>query len=248
MKNLKGKYCVVTGAGKGIGKAIVKRFLEEEAAGVAIFEWDLEMAQATAAELDPTGKKVIAFKCNVADSDMVKAAVDGTVAAFGRIDVLVNNAGVTRDRIFHKMSDAEWHTVIDVNLNGMYHTCKYIVPLMRAQESGAIVNITSVSLMGSPGQANYAATKAAMQGFTRTMAKELGRKNVRMNCVAPGYIDTDMMRSVGEAKFNAVVANHPMGRMGSPDELASIVAFLCSDDSSWVSGDTIVASGAAICM
>jgi len=248
MKNLNGKYCVVTGAGKGIGKAIVERFLEEEAAGVAIFEWDLELAQATAKELDPTGKKVIAFKCNVADSDMVKAAVDGTIEAFGRIDVLVNNAGITRDRIFHKMTDAEWHAVIDVNLNGVYNTCKYIVPMMRDQESGAIVNISSTSLMGNPGQANYSATKAALQGFTRTMAKELGRKNVRMNCVAPGYIDTDMMRSVGEAKFNAVVANHPMGRMGSPDELASIVAFLCSDDSSWVSGDTIVASGAAICM
>lgn len=248
MKNLKGKYCIVTGAGKGIGKAIAKRFLEEEAAGVAIFEWDLEMAQATAAELDPTGKKVIAFKCNVADSDMVKAAVDGTLAAFGRIDVLVNNAGVTRDRIFHKMSDAEWHTVIDINLNGVFNTCKYIVPLMRDQEGGSIVNISSTSLMGNPGQANYAATKAALQGFTRTMAKELGRKNVRMNCVAPGYIDTDMMRAIGEDKLNAAVAHLPMGRLGSTDELASVVAFLCTDDSTWVSGQTIVASGASLCL
>lgn len=248
MKNLKGKYCIVTGAGKGIGKAIAKRFLEEEAAGVAIFEWDLEMAQATAAELDPTGKKVIAFKCNVADSDMVKAAVDGTLAAFGRIDVLVNNAGVTRDRIFHKMTDAEWHTVIDINLNGVFNTCKYIVPLMRDQEGGSIVNISSTSLMGNPGQANYAATKAALQGFTRTMAKELGRKNVRMNCVAPGYIDTDMMRAIGEDKLNAAVAHLPMGRLGSTDELASVVTFLCTDDSTWVSGQTIVASGASLCL
>ncbi|MBR5322423.1 MAG: 3-oxoacyl-ACP reductase FabG [Clostridia bacterium] len=248
MKNMKGQYCIVTGAGKGIGKAIAKRFLEEEAAGVAIFEWDLALAEAAAKELDPTGKKVIAFKCNVADSDMVKAAVDATVEAFGRVDVLVNNAGVTRDRIFHKMTDDEWHTVININLNGMYNLCKFVVPLMREQEFGSIVNISSTSLMGNPGQANYSATKAAMQGFTRTMAKELGRKNVRMNCVAPGYIDTDMMRAVGEDKFNAAVARHPMNRMASPDELAAIVAFLCTEDSSWVTGQTIVASGGALCL
>lgn len=248
MKNMKGMYCIVTGAGKGIGKAIAKRFLEEEAAGIAIFEWDLALAEATAKELDPTGEKVIAIKCNVADSDMVKAAVDQTVAKFGRVDVLVNNAGVTRDRIFHKMTDEEWHTVINVNLNGIYNTCKFVVPLMREQESGSIVNISSTSLMGNPGQANYSATKAAMQGFTRTMAKELGRKNVRMNCIAPGYIDTEMMRAVGEEKFNAAVARHPMKRMADPDEIAAVTAFLCTEDSSWVSGETICASGGAICM
>ena len=118
MKNLEGKYCVVTGAGKGIGRAIAERFLEEQAAGVAILEWDYALAQKTAAELDPTGEKVIAIKCNVADSDEVKAAVDQVVAAFGQIDVLVNNAGITRDRIFHNMSDDEWHAFIVFNLNG----------------------------------------------------------------------------------------------------------------------------------
>ena len=248
MRNLNGKYCIVTGAGKGIGKAIAKRFLMEEAAGVAILEWDLAAAEATAKELDPTGKKAIAVKCNIADSDMVKAAIDQVLAAFGRIDVLINNAGVTRDRIFHKMTDEEWYTVININLNGMYNMCKFVVPLMREQESGAIVNISSTSLMGNPGQANYAATKAAMQGFTRTMAKELGRKNVRMNCVAPGYIDTDMMRAVGEEKFNAAIARHPMNRMADPDEIATVTAFLCTDDASWVTGQTLMVSGGAICL
>ena len=181
MRDLSGKYCIVTGAGKGIGKAIAKRFLMENAAGVAILEWDLELAKATALELDPTGEKVIAVKCNVADSDMVKAAVDETVAKFGRIDVLINNAGVTRDRIFHKMTDEEWYTVININLNGVYNLCKFVVPMMREQESGAIVNISSTSLQDNPGQANYAATKAALLGFTRTLGKELGRKNVRVN-------------------------------------------------------------------
>ena len=248
MKNLAGKYCVVTGAGKGIGKAIAKRFLEEEAAGVAIWEYDPALAEATARELDPDGKKVIVVRCNVADSDQVKQATEETVAAFGRIDVLVNNAGITRDRIFHKMTDDEWHSVINVNLNGVYNTCKFIVPMMRNQESGAIVNISSTSLMGNPGQANYSATKAALQGFTRTMAKELARKNVRMNCVAPGYIDTEMMRSIGEEKFERACAAHPMKRMGSPDELAAVVTYLCTDDASWVTGQTIVASGGSLCL
>lgn len=247
MKNLKGKYCIVTGAGKGIGKAIAKRFLEEEAAGVAILEYDFALAETTAKELDPTGKKAIAIRCNVADSDMVKEAVEQVVATFGRIDVLINNAGITRDKIFHKMTDDDWHAVINVNLNSVYNLCKYVVPMMREQESGAIVNLSSTSLMGNPGQANYAATKAALQGFTRTMAKELGRKNVRMNCIAPGYIDTDMMRAVGEDILNRMLKGIPAQRLADPDEIASIAVFLSTDDSSWVSGQTIFASGGAIC-
>lgn len=247
MKNLAGKYCIVTGAGKGIGKAIAERFVEEQAAGVAILEWDLALAEATAKELDPTGKKVIAIKCNVADTEQVKAAIDAVVAAFGRIDVLVNNAGITRDRIFHKMSDDEWHAVIDVNLNGVFNTCKYVVPMMRNQESGSIINISSTSLMGNPGQANYAATKAALQGFTRTLAKELARKNVRMNCVAPAFVDTEMMHAVGEEKLAAMLNGTPAKRLSQPSEIASVVAFLATEDASWVSGQTIFASGGSTC-
>ena len=246
MKNLKGKYTIVTGAGKGIGKAIAQRFLEEEAAGVAIFEYDIELAQKTAKELDPTGEKVIALKCDVSKDDQVKAAIDETLAKFGRIDVLVNNAGITRDRIFHHMTDEDWYAVINVNLNGVYNTCKYVVPLMRDQGSGSIINISSTSAMGNPGQANYSATKAGLMGFTRTMAKELGRKNVRMNCVAPGHIDTDMMRAIGEEKLQAAIKRLPFQRLGQPSEIASVVAFLATDDASWVSGQTIFASGAGV--
>ena len=248
MRNLEGKYCIVTGAGKGIGKVVVKKFLEEQAAGVAIFEYDLDLAEATAKELDPSGEKVIAIQCNVADSDAVKEAVDQVMAKWGRIDALVNNAGITRDKIFHKMSDDDWHAVINVNLNGVYNLCKFVVPIMREQECGAIVNMSSTSLMGNPGQANYAATKAALQGFTRTMAKELGRKNVRMNCIAPAYIDTEMMRAIGEERLAAAIRGIPMQRMGQPEEIASITVFLCTDDSSWVSGQTIFASGGSICL
>ena len=247
MRNLEGKYCIVTGAGKGIGKAIVERFLKEQAAGVAILEWDLDLAEATAKELDPSGERVIAIKCNVADSDVVKEAVDQVMAKWGRIDVLVNNAGITRDRIFHKMSDDDWHSVINVNLNGTYNLCKFVVPVMREQESGAIVHMSSTSMMGNPGQANSAATKAALVGFTRTMAKELGRKNIRMNCIAPAYIDTEMMRAVGEEKIAGIIRSVPLQRLGDPDEIATLTAFLCTDAASWVSGQTIFASGGAIC-
>lgn len=247
MKNLAGKYCIVTGAGKGIGKAIAQRFLEEQAAGIAILEWNLELANATAKELDPTGEKIIAIQCNVADSQQVKEAIDQVVAVFGRIDVLVNNAGITRDRIFHKMSDDEWNAVIDVNLNGVFNTCKFVVPMMRQQMSGSIINISSTSLMGNPGQANYAATKAALQGFTRTVAKELARKNVRMNCVAPAYVDTEMMRAIGEEKLMARISQTPAQRMCDPAEIAAVVAFLATEDASWVTGQTIFASGGSVC-
>ena len=243
MKNLAGKYAIVTGAGKGIGAAIAKRFVEEEAAGVAILEYDLALAEKTAKELDPTGKKVVAIKCDVANSDQVKEAVDATVAAFGRIDIVINNAGIIRDRIFHKMTDDEWHAVINVNLNGVYNVTKFVVPMMREQQSGAIVNIASTSLMGNPGQANYAATKAALQGFTRTLAKELGPKNVRVNVIAPGHILTDMMLSVGEEKLKAAAERLPMRRLGQPEEIASVAAVLCSEDSSWVTGQTVFVAG-----
>ena len=177
----------------------------------------------------------------------MKQAVDTVVATFGRVDILVNNAGITRDRIFHKMTDEEWHAVINVNLNGVYNLCKFVVPMMREQQSGSIINISSTSLMGNPGQANYAATKAALQGFTRTLAKELGPKNVRINCIAPGLIRTDMMLAVGEEKLNYAINNEiPMRRLGEPAEIASVVAFLAGEDASWVSGQTIMVSGAYV--
>jgi 3-oxoacyl-[acyl-carrier protein] reductase len=144
------------------------------------------------------------------------------------------------------MTDEEWHAVIDVNLNGVFNTCKYVVPLMRQQESGAIVNISSTSLMGNVGQANYAATKAALQGFTRTLGKELARKNVRMNCVAPAFVDTEMMHAIGEEMLAAKLKNTPAQRLSDPDEIASVVAFLSTDDASWVNGQTIFASGGGI--
>ena len=246
MRDMTGKYCIVTGASQGIGEAIAKRFLKEGAAGVALMARNAEKLEKTAAALDPSGQRTLAVKCDVADPQQVEEAVKTVMAKWGRIDALINNAGILRDKIFHKMSDDDWFSVININLNGMYYMCKHVVPVMRAQGSGCIVNIGSTSMMGHPGQANYSTSKAGMQGFTRTMAKELGRKNVRINCVAPGQTDTEMMRAVGEDKFGAAVAAHPMKRMADPDEIASVVEFLCTEDSSWVTGQTIVVSGGSL--
>ena len=238
MKNLEGKFCVVTGAGKGIGKAIAKRFIEEQAAGVAILEYDLALAEATAKELDPTGKKVIAIKCNVADSDQVKAAIDQNVAAFGQIDVLVNNAGITRDRIFHKMSDDEWHAVIDVNLNGVYNTCKFVVPMMRDQMSGSIINISSSrDRMSQPQTESYTAAKGGISALTHALAVSLAGK-VRVNSVSPGWIDTSYTVYEGPDALQ-----QPVGRVGKPLDIAHAVLYLCSEMAGFITGENLCIDG-----
>ena len=244
MKNLAGKYAIITGAGKGLGAAMAKRFLEEEVAGVAMLDWNYELVKQTALELDPEGKKTLAIQCDVTDSDGVKAAVDKVVEQFGRVDILVNNAGITKDRIFHKMTDEDWDSVIKVNLYGPYNLCKYIVPLMREQMSGSIINISSTAAYGNPGQTNYSATKAGLQGFTRSLAIEMGPKGVRANCIAPGFLKTDMQMAVPADILEASIKNKvPMRRLGDPSELAAAVAFLAGDDASWITGQTIFVSG-----
>jgi len=241
MGNLTGKYAVVTGAGKGIGRAIAERFLADNVAGVALLDMDEELVKATAGEL---GERAIGLKCDVSDQENVNEAFKQITEKFGQVDILVNNAGITKDRIFHKMTDEDWDSVIKVNLYGPYNLCKYIVPLMREQMSGSIINISSTAAYGNPGQANYSSTKAGLQGLTRVLALELGRKNVRVNCVAPGFVETDMMLAVPADQLKASIENKvPMHRLGKPEEVASAVAFLASEDSSWITGQTIFVSG-----
>lgn len=243
MKNLEGKIAVVTGCGKGIGASIVKKFLQENAAGVAMLEYDEALVKATAAELDPTGSRVLPLRCDVSDGESVKAAIAATVERFGTIDILVNNAGITRDAMFHKMTEAQWDQVINTNLKSIFYTCKEVVPIMREKCYGKIVNISSVSALGNVGQANYAASKAAIQGLTKTLAKECGPKNITVNAVAPGYINTDMLKVVPEDIQNAWKKDIPLRRFAEPEEIASVVCFLSSDESSWVSSQCIYASG-----
>lgn len=240
------KYAVVTGAGKGIGKAIAERFVKEGVKGLAIIEFNEELLNATAKELDPEGKIILPVVGNVADPESVHAAFEKIFAAFGRVDILVNNAGINRDVMFHKMSYQQMHDVMDVNFFGMVNCCNEVVPGMRERSYGKIVNISSTNAFGAAGQTNYCASKGAINGFTRALAKEGGRKNITVNAVLPGFIDTEMMRGVPKEQFDRTVANHPMQRIGQPSEIAAIVMFLSSDESSYVSGECIIGSGALV--
>lgn len=245
MYNMSDKCAVVTGAGKGIGRVIAQRLLSE-GARVALLDYDEAMVINTAKELDPTGEKALAVKCDVSNEENVKAAFEQIYAQFGKVDILVNNAGIIRDVIFHKMTPAQMHQVIDVNFFGTYNCIAQVTPGMREQNYGKIVNISSTSSYGNAGQANYSASKAAIEGMTRTLAKELGRKNITINCVLPGFIDTEMMRSVPAEQLDRMISNTPLKRMGAPEEVAALVAFLASDESSYVSGTCIICSGGSV--
>ena len=243
MGKLTNKYAVVTGAGKGIGKAIVKRLLEDDVAGVAILEMDIALAEATAKEFDPTGNRVIAVKCNVASQEEVHTAFETVFAKFGRVDILVNNAGITRDAMFHKMTVDQAKLVMDVHFFGTFYCCQEVIPGMRDRAYGKIVNISSTSAMGNVGQSNYSAAKSAIEGFTRTLALESARKNITVNAIAPGMIATDILNTIPEDIMKQRIAASPTQRLGDPSEIASVVSFLASDDSSWITGNTLVVSG-----
>lgn len=243
MGKLTGKYAVVTGAGKGIGRAIAQRFLEDDVAGVAIFEMDFELAQNTAKEMDPTGEKVIAVHCDVSKQDNVNAAFAQVFEKFGRVDILVNNAGITRDAMFHKMTVDQAKLVMDVHFFGTFYCCQAVIPGMREREYGKIINISSTSAFGNIGQSNYSAAKSAIDGFTRTLALESARKNITVNSIAPGMVDTDILKTIPENIMAQKIAATPAQRLGAPSEIASVASFLASDDSSWVTGNCILACG-----
>lgn len=243
MGKLSGKYAVVTGGSQGIGEAIVKRFVEDGAAGVAILGRNLDVAQNTAKSIDPTGEKVIAIRCDVSDEQQVADAVEKILEKFKTIDILVNNAGITKDSMFHKMTKEQWDTVININLYGVYHMCKYVVPVMREKNYGRIVNITSISAFGNIGQANYSATKGAIISFTNTLAMEGGPKNITANCIAPGFIRTDMYNAVPDEIIAKHIKRVPLKRLGEPSEIAGAASFMASDDASFVSGQCLVISG-----
>lgn len=246
MYDISSRHAVITGAGKGIGKAIAERFVKEKPAGLALLDYDYELVTKTALELDPEGKTVIPLKCNVADYEEVQKVFALLSDKWGRVDILVNNAGITKDRMFHKMSYDQMHDVMNVNFFGVYNCCAAVINGMREQCYGKIVNISSTSAYGNVGQCNYAASKGAIDGFTRALAKESGRKNITVNAVLPGGVDTEMMRAIPEEKYQANLASHPMGRLGTVDEIANLVMFLSSDESSYISGECIITSGAWI--
>jgi NAD(P)-dependent dehydrogenase (short-subunit alcohol dehydrogenase family) len=243
MGDLTGKYAVVTGGGKGIGRKVAERFLKDNCTGIAILDYDRETAEKTASEL---GSRVLAIYCNVGSREMVEKAFKTVYEKFHRIDILVNNAGLTRDAMLHKMSLEQWDTVLNADLTGVFLCMRQVVNAMREQGYGKIVNVSSTSAYGNPGQANYSAAKAGLLGLTATTAKELARKNITVNAVTPGFIDTDIIKTVPPAVLEQMLQVSPMQRLGRPEEVADVIAFLSCDESSYVTGCCIPCCGGAI--
>ena len=244
MYDFSNRNAVVTGAAQGIGKAIADEFLKNGAKAVVMLDYNEEGVKKAAAELDPEGKRTLALRCDVSNKDDVHATFETIYEKLGRVDILVNNAGINRDAMFHKMTADQFRSVIEVNLFGAVNCASEVILKMREQEFGRIINISSVSAHGSVGQTNYSASKAAINGFTRSLALESARKNITVNAIEPGFIETDMLRSMPEDIYNAKLKAHPAQKFGSPDQLANAVLFLASDEGAWVNGNIMIVSGA----
>ncbi|MBR4079639.1 MAG: 3-oxoacyl-ACP reductase FabG [Christensenellaceae bacterium] len=243
--SFKDRYAVVTGAAQGIGYAIAERFVKENIAGIAILDWNSDAIKNTAEKLSKlSDSKILALQCDVSDYQAVSRVMAEVEETFGRIDILVNNAGITRDAIFHKMTPEQWNAVINVNLNGTFNCTSAVIKGMRDRCYGKIVNMASVAAYGSVGQSNYCATKAAMIALTKSLAKEGARKGITVNAIAPDMIDTPMMNAIPPHVMERNLKNCPMERMGKPEEVAALVAWLSSDESSYISGTCIDCNGA----
>ncbi len=244
---LDGKVALITGASRGIGRAIALR-LAGEGAKIAInFAGSTEKAEAVKAEIEKLGSQAILVQANVSDAievdDMVKKVLD----AFGKIDILVNNAGITRDGLLMRMKDADFEAVLDTNLKGVFYCTKAVAKLMMKQRSGRIVNMSSVvGLIGNAGQTNYAAAKAGVIGFSKSAAKELASRGVTVNMVAPGFIETDMTAGLSDNVKTATLEGIPLGKMGSPENVADAVAFLVSEHASYITGQVINVDGGMV--
>ncbi len=243
MGRLDGRKALVTGGARGIGKAIVQA-LAAEGADVAInYQSSESDARALADELAKTGRKTLLLKGNVGERDTWTAMVGEVTRAWGRLDILVNNAGITRDRTLRKMTDEDWRAVLDTNLNSCYFGLSAVMPMMVEQKFGRIINISSfVGQAGNFGQANYAASKGGIIAFTKTAAIELAKYNVTCNALAPGFTETDMLAKVPEAVRAQILARIPMGRFGSPAEIAKAVLFLAAD-ADYITGQQINVNG-----
>ncbi len=238
------RVIVVTGASRGIGRAIAAALAEPGAEVVINYNSSPEAARETAAAVEARGAKAHLHRFNIADADEVKEAFKGIVKDLGRVDVLVNNAGITRDNLLAMMKPSEWDDVLDTNLKGVFLCSQAVTKPMMKQRYGRIVNITSVvGAMGNPGQTNYAAAKAGIIGFTRSLARELVSRGITVNAVAPGYIETEMTRKMPEKAREAVLAQIPAGRIGAPEEVAAAVKFLVSDQAAYITGQVLHVNG-----
>ena len=245
MKLLEGKVALITGASRGIGKAIALKFASE---GADIAYTDVKINDETTAEIAALGVKVVAYTSNAADFADVHATVEKVLADFGHIDVLVNNAGITRDGLMLRMDEAQWDAVINVNLKSAYNFIHAVTPVMSRQKGGSIINMSSVvGVSGNAGQCNYSASKAGLIGLAKSIAKEMGPRGIRANCIAPGFIVSDMTNALPEAVRETWAKTIPLRRGGTPEEVAKVALFLASDLSSYVSGQVINCCGAMNC-
>lgn len=245
---LDGKVALITGAAKGIGRAVALKFAEE---GAQVAFTDLvinEAAESTLSEIRAFGHKAEAYASNAANFDEAHKVVDKIMADFGRIDILVNNAGITKDGLMLRMDENAWDAVLSVNLKSAFNFIHALTPVMARQRSGSIINMSSVvGLHGNAGQCNYSASKAGMIGLAKSIAKEMGPRGIRANCIAPGFIISDMTDKVPEAEREAWIKTIPLRRGGTQEEVANVALFLASDLSSYVSGQVIQVCGAMSC-
>jgi 3-oxoacyl-[acyl-carrier protein] reductase len=241
--DLSGRVAVVTGGTRGIGLGIA-RALHAAGAKVAITGRDAERARAVAAEI---GERAAGFGCDVVRGDQVEAALAGAERELGPIDILVNNAGVTRDNILLRLTEADWDAVLDANLKGAFHTTRAVIKGMMKRRSGRIINITSiVGLTGNKGQANYAASKAGLIGFTKSVAKEYAGRGILANCVAPGFVETDMTGALPDEARASLLEAIALGRLGRPEDVAGAVLFLASDLAGYITGQVLVVDGGMV--
>jgi len=233
------RTALVTGGTRGIGRAISERLKRDGFNVAAGYSGNDEAAQATAGELD-----IMVVKGNVGNFEDCRRAVAKVEGRFGPIEVLVNNAGITRDGFFHKMTPEQWSQVVSVNMDSLFNMTRQVIEGMRERNFGRIVNISSINgQKGQAGQTNYSAAKAGMIGFTKALAQENAKKGITVNCVAPGYINTEMMGSIPEKVMESIVGNIPVARLGEAEEIAACVAFLARDDASFITGSTLSANG-----
>ena len=238
------KTVLVTGGTRGIGRAIVEAFAAAGARVAFTYRSSTGAAAALEEALRSRGASVMSFQGDVGRMESATEAVDGVMHAWGRLDVLVNNAGITRDGLLVRMAPEDWDAVLAANLRGMFNFCKAAYRPMMRQRSGRIINISSVSgIMGNAGQANYAAAKAGVFGFTKSLAKELGARKVTVNAVAPGYVDTEMTAGLGQAVRKDLMKRIPLRRVAAPEEIAQPVLFLASDAAGYITGHTLVVDG-----
>lgn len=246
---LKDQVAIVTGSGRGIGAATASR-LAEEGARITVTDINEEACEQTAAAICEAGGEAIAVRCDITNRQQVEEMVQKTVDTFGQVHILVNNAGVIRDNLVHKMTDDDWDTVMNVHLKGTFYASRAAQRFMVPQRYGKIVNFSSISALGNRGQLNYATAKAGIQGFTRTLAIELGKFNINVNAVAPGFIETDMTRATAERigisfeELKKEAAERSLlGRIGKPRDIANAVLFLVSEESSFITGQVLYVRG-----